>query len=324
MNDAVETAGADDSVFQRWLMPARPKAELWRTVAGGAIVLVIWMTWSFVVILLGMLTGVLREEGLRGMLGQVSVELPYAETVLLSVMLLVTFAGLWLGVFVATRVLHSRALGSVISYSRRFNFAQFGWGAAIGVGYLTVGTLSSFATGHAPVRTDVEIGPWLMGLFPICALLLVQTSGEELFFRGYLVQQLAVRFRHPLVWGFLPAFIFGLGHYANATTTVYSLYYVAATTLFGLIAVVLLWRTGSLAAPIGLHFVNNIGAFNVAGAEGVGPQTYLWSWSESDIVAGAPVDLVALCVLLAFVLSPWAPFPKGQVLPRRNETRAAP
>ena len=168
---------------------------------GGLIVVLIWMAWSFFVILAGMISGVLREEGLRGMMGQAPVVLPYPETVLLSVMLLVTFAGLWLGVFVAVRVLHSRALGSVVSYNRRFNFLQFGWGVAIGVGYLVVGVLSSFAMGHLPVRTGVEVGPWLVGLLPVCVLLLVQSSGEEVFFRGYLVQQLAVRFRQPLLWG---------------------------------------------------------------------------------------------------------------------------
>jgi membrane protease YdiL (CAAX protease family) len=274
--------------------------------------------------MVAMLSGVLDPDGLRGMLGEAPVKLAYIDAVISSVILLATFAGLWIGVLVAAKVIHGRMLWSVVSYAPGFNFAQFGWGVGIGVVYLLVGVLSSFVTGHPPTRTDVEIGPWLWGLAPICIVLLIQTSGEELFFRGYLVQQLAARFRHPLVWGLLPAFVFGLGHYANATTTIYSLYYVAATTLFGVVAVVLLWRTGSLAAPIGLHFVNNIGAFNVAGAEGVGPQTYLWSWTDNDIVAGAPVDLISLCVLLAFVLSPWAPFPKGQPLPRRNDTRAAP
>jgi membrane protease YdiL (CAAX protease family) len=37
-----------------------------------------------------------------------------------------------------------------------------------------------------------------------------QAASEELVFRGYLPQQLAARGDSPLVWGFLPSFVFRL------------------------------------------------------------------------------------------------------------------
>jgi hypothetical protein len=147
-----------------------------------------------------------------------------------------------------------------------------------------------------------------------------------LFFRGYLVQQLAARFRSPLVWALVPAILFGLGHYANgASDQVYSAYYVFLAMLIGLVSTACLWRTGSLAASAGIHFANNVAAFLIAGpAEGPGPATTLWAWSKADTMSGAIYDLITLFVLLAFVCSPWAPLPKVQLPDRRKDTRAAP
>src|SRR5262249_26600045 len=127
-----------------------------------------------------------------------------------------------------------------------------------------------------------------------------------------------------LVWALVPAILFGLGHYGNVQDPLYAAYYVAATVMFAIIATVIVWRTGSIAATIGLHFANNLGAFTIAGPDSSGPGIQLWVWPESDVIAGAPLDLLTLVVMLAFVLSPLAPFPKGQLLARRNETRAAP
>jgi uncharacterized protein len=317
--------GDASAPFRQWIAFARPKAQLWRTAVGGVAVVLIWLAWTAVLLLIAIGGGVLERDGILSLIGEGAGPVSYPDRIVVSVIMLGTFAGLWLGVWLVAKFLHKRTLASVISFTGRFNWRQFGVGLVIGAAYLLIGLMTSVATGHSPFRTDVELGPWLLGFIPVALLLLIQTSGEELFFRGYLVQQLAARFRHPVVWVLVPALAFGAGHYSNGGSDLaYSVYYVAATVLFALISTACLWRTGNLSVSMGLHFINNVAAFLLAGPQGLGPSTSLWAWTGADMVDGAGYDLVALVAMLAFVLSRWAPLPKVQLSARRNETRAAP
>ena len=53
-------------------------------------------------------------------------------------------------------------------------------------------------------RGPIELGTWALYLLPILFFAFVQTSSEELLFRGYLQRGLAYRFRSPLAWAVLP------------------------------------------------------------------------------------------------------------------------
>jgi membrane protease YdiL (CAAX protease family) len=101
--------------------------------------------------------------------------------------------------------------------------------------------------------------PWaLLALF-------VQTAAEEVFYRGYLQQQIAARFSNPLVWMVVPNVAFASVHWYNGGTLAESWQYVIWAFVFGLAASDLTARTGSLGAAIGFHLANNIFAFLVAG-----------------------------------------------------------
>jgi membrane protease YdiL (CAAX protease family) len=145
-----------------------------------------------------------------------------------------------------------------------------------------------------------------------------------LFFRGYLVQQLGARFRNPLIWGLLPALVFGWIHYANGSFPEYSYYYVVSATLFALIATVTVWRTGSLSMAMGMHAANNFASFMIVGTSDTMNSTQIWLLDIDDVMKSAPSDMAMLALLLAFVLSPWAPMPKRQLFAFRKEARAAP
>jgi hypothetical protein len=243
-------------------------------------------------------------------------------------MLLVTFATIWglgFGVWGALKLVHKRDLASVYSADRRIDWRQFMLGCAIAAGYLVVSLGWSVVSGNVPRRSDTDISNWLISFAPLCIVIFFQATSEELLFRGSLPQQLAARFRSPVVWGFLPALGFGLMHAGNAIGDAsYMAYYVVSATLLGLVMMATVWRTGGIAVAMGIHVVNNIAALTVAGSDNGPSSLALFVWSQSDLMRGASSDVVFIGVLLAFILSPWAPLPKGQALARRNETRAAP
>lgn len=307
-----------DHPFRRWVELAHAHAHLWRTLLGVAIVVTVWITWTIVIGLVAIGGGLITPEALRTVLGGGYARLSWLETVMATGVAFATFWGIWFGVWAAVRLVHKRDLSSVFGHDRQVRLGQFATGMVIALGYLTVSLVIGNLTGVTPVRTELPIETWLLSLAPLVLLLFFQTAGEELFFRGYLVQQLAAKAPNPVIWGFLPSFVFGLAHAGNAQgDPQFAMYYVGAATMLGLVMTALVWRTGGLAVAMGFHLVNNIGALLVVGVEGVTPAISPFVLDYGDMLGSAPTDLLVLGLLLAFVLSPFAPLPKGQSLRRK-------
>lgn len=310
--------------FQRWIDAARPRTQLWRTALGGAIIVMVWLVWTTVFGVFAISIGLTTREAIATVMGQAKASLTYMETVRATGVIFATFWGLWIGVWLAVRLLSRRSFTSIVAHDRHARLGQFAVGMALAAGYFAVNLAMSLASGITPQRSTLPVESWLITFAPLVILIFLQSAGEELFFRGYLTQQLAARVRHPLVWGLLPSLAFGIAHAANGgDDMMYGVYYVVAASLLGMVMTVTVWRTGGLSAAIGFHVVNNIGAFLVVGAAGSQQPISLFELNQQDALASAPTDLLMLGLLLAFVLSPFAPLPKGQSL-RRNDTRAAP
>jgi len=304
--------------FQRWVDLARPRAQLWRTAFGSVLVVAAWLAWTMIFGLIAMGGGLVSADALGAVMGQGEGSLTYRDSAMAMGVLLGTFWGLWLGVWLVTKLLHRRGLSTVFGHDGRIRLDQFVIGMAMAAGYLALSLGSTWLSGAPPERSSLPMEHWLLAFAPLVVLIFFQTAGEELFFRGYLTQQLAARIPHPLVWGLLPSLAFGLAHTANGGgDTQFAIYYVAVATLLGLVMTALVWRTGGLAAAMGFHLMNNIGAMLMIGIAGVTPPISLFVMDYSTMIGSASTDVLVLGLLLAFVLSPFAPLPKGQPLRRK-------
>lgn len=108
---------------------------------------------------------------------------------------------------------------------------------------------------------------WLM-ILPFAAVaILVQVSTEELYFRGYLQQQLSVISDSHLVWILAPSIWFGIAHVGHGFTFLDGLTWMIWATTLGLACADLTARTGNLGAAIGLHLSNNAFAVLVIAVE---------------------------------------------------------
>lgn len=133
--------------------------------------------------------------------------------------------------------------------------------------YLGVEILAPFWTVQ-PEFTMRPIAIWLAWLPLALVALFIQTGAEEFLYRGYLQQQIAARWDHPLVWMVLPNIAFASVHWFNGVTIADSLSYVIWAFFFGLAASDLVARTGNLGAAIGFHMANNIYAFCIVAERG--------------------------------------------------------
>ncbi len=304
--------------FQRWVDLARPRAQLLRTAIGSVLVVVAWLAWTMAFGLVAIGGGLVNPDALGAAMGQGGASLTYLDAVMAMGVLLATFWGLWLGVWLVAKLLHKRDLSTVLAHDRRTRLDYFLVGMALAAGYLALSLGSIWLSGPPPARSSLPIEHWLIGFAPLVVLIFFQTAGEELFFRGYLTQQLAARIPHPLVWGLVPSLAFGLAHTANGGGDAqFTVYYVAVATLLGLVMTALVWRTGGLAAAMGFHLMNNIGAMLLVGIAGVTPPIALFVMDFGTIMGSASTDVLVLGLLLAFVLSPFAPLPRGQPLRRK-------
>nr|WP_325248848.1 CPBP family intramembrane glutamic endopeptidase [Amylibacter sp.] len=115
---------------------------------------------------------------------------------------------------------------------------------------------------------NLPLPEWIFWMLPALPLLLIQVSSEELVFRGYLMQEFAMRFSSRWIWIVLPSLIFGCLHFDPSKFGSNGILVVLATTLFGVIASDLTIRTGNLGAAIGLHFMNNFMAMMLVSLDG--------------------------------------------------------
>lgn len=86
----------------------------------------------------------------------------------------------------------------------------------------------------------------------------LQALGEEYLFRGYLVQAFGALLRRPWVVVVVTSLLFALAH------GVQNLPLFLNRLSFGLVAGILVLRTGGLEAAIALHVLNNLFAFGLA------------------------------------------------------------
>jgi membrane protease YdiL (CAAX protease family) len=279
---------------------------LWRLLVGFVIILFGWLLWTILVMAVATLFNIGQGHDVRGALETMR-SLIESQTPAGVMFQLATFAGIWPATWAALKLLHGQPFGTLFSPEARIRWGEFGTGLLLAGGFGLITLTAGVLLVGAPERTDLTISTWLVALGPLALFILFQASGEEIIFRGYILQQLAARYRSPVVWAFLPSFLFGLSHYGNGEALGVGWQYVTVTTLFGLTAAALVWRTGSLAAAMGLHTGMNIFSLSSVGLKGVIEGTQLYLYDGAGVGLLFALDGLATAALLLLILSPLCP-----------------
>ena len=277
--------------------PARPSAHLGRLAGGVALTALLFMSFSFAYSSLHRaLVGPERWDALAEGLAHGGT----AAGVLINLYL---FGLLIAALAVSLTVVHQRSLAGLFGPGARA-LRQF---RKVLVALLVLFTLVMLVPADQSTAPDPNMaaGRWLL-LLPLGLVgLILQTSAEEMVFRGYIQSQLAARFAHPAVWLALPSALFALLHYDPAMHGQNTWIVVGWAFAFGLAAADLTARAGTLGPAIALHFVNNFGAILIAAPsgnfDGLALYSYPFSLSESESLwRWFPVDLAMLgCSWLA-------------------------
>lgn len=236
--------------FAAYIAPAKQNPQIWRLICG--VLLILFCYGGFGAMMVVGAFPVLGPMNFFGWLNTLQAPATPASTVFL----LATFAGLWIGVFVAAPTCHGRSPTTIFGprdETLRTFFVTFATLIPI---YAVMGGIGWVMAKPVP---NMVIASWVKWLPFALILILVQTSAEEMLFRGYLKQQLAARFVGRWIWMGLPALIFTSLHYNPAAgTAIWPM--LIAIFGFSLIAADLTEQTGSLGAAMAFHFLNNVNA----------------------------------------------------------------
>ena len=284
----------DYSAHAHFIAPAREKSEVWRVIIGLVLTAALIMLSAPLIWQIASMG--LSEETYRGLYDDFeSLLLPQS-----LLLMLYSFGVVWLALAVVVLLVHQRRPETLIgSPTIAWMQAKF---VIVALLLLTGALLVLPPYGYSPELVDgLPMPRWIAFLVPALIAVFIQTSAEEVLFRGYLQQQLAARFKSPLIWMLLPSVLFGLAHYSPNTYGSNTWIVVLWAGIFGILAADLTARAGTLGPAIAMHFATNISALLLIAPQGEmsGLALFQYGFSASDeaaIRAFLPIDFAAMLV----------------------------
>lgn len=261
--------------FQHYRESAGPKTTVPRLLAGILVIVICWLAVTFIVLTAGFYL-------YTGFGGYARLMESFITTRPGTLAVFLTFAGIWLGVWIAMRFLHKEKLSVLFGPTSRLSVGAFLKGLAAVLITSLISELALYAIAPQFVRTPIPLGDWIVFVVPVMLFAFVQTSAEELLFRGYLMRGLAHRFRSPLIWAVLPTLAFTLLHWHGGVPTLMTICVLVTIGSFAVLLAFILYRTGNLGGCMGAHFGNNIMGFLLISHES--------SFSAFSLYDGAPLQ----------------------------------
>jgi uncharacterized protein len=172
------------------------------------------------------------------------------------------FVGIIIGLWFVMKYLHERPFKTLITPLAQINWKRVAQSAGLWLGITVVVELLFYSLYPDMYRFSLKLDDFIPALIVGILLIPVQSTAEELLFRGYLLQGIGMK--NIWVGVIITGVFFGLAHSFNPETEKVGLalamsYYISVGLFFALLAVF----DKSLELPIGIHAVNNVYAFLV-------------------------------------------------------------
>jgi membrane protease YdiL (CAAX protease family) len=209
---------------------------------------------------------------------------------------LLMFVFAFLGFYIALRFVHNKTLTSVFTgYEkfrfRRFWFAFFLWGSMI-----TLAIVGDYLLHPGDYRLSFNAGGMLVSLLIMVIFMPVQTGCEELLFRGYFLQGLALVFRNGIVPLILTSLLFALAHMTNPEVKEFGQpimfsYYACFALFMGGITLL----DEGLELAFGIHLANNLISSLLVSS----PHSVIQTYSLFETPVEDPYSEIILWVIMA-------------------------
>lgn len=171
---------------------------------------------------------------------------------------LLPFAVGLLGVWIAIKSIHNRPFNSTINPKNKIDWKKVLVGAGIWFGLTLVLEGYNYFTNPEVYVWSFDLSKFLPILIIALILIPLQTSFEEIVFRGYLMQGLGVAFRYPIIPLLLTSTVFGAMHLVNPEIEEYGTWIIWTYIGMGLMLGLVTLMDEGLELALGVHAMNNL------------------------------------------------------------------
>lgn len=172
--------------------------------------------------------------------------------------MLLQFAFLLIVLLLWVKFVHKQTITSLTTSRKRVSWGRFWVGFALVAITLTTFTLVDFFVNPENYIVQFQWEPFLIMLLIVIILMPLQTSFEEYFFRGYLLQGIGIMAKNRWIPLILTSVVFGLMHIANPEVgklgNIIMVYYIGTGFLLGIMTLM----DEGLELALGFHAGNNM------------------------------------------------------------------
>jgi membrane protease YdiL (CAAX protease family) len=271
----------------------------WRYLLGLVIILFAWLVVGSV----GSAIAAFALDGSEGFEAFRRADLAALGSVGSFLVIMTSFPFFLAGILLTVSLVHRRPLQTLITVRKKISWRRVGHGfVAWFVPFCLIGGLGQYFFYPDTFSFNSDLAAFVLFVPIALVLTAIQTTTEELFFRGYIVQGASIVWSNRVFLAIVPAVIFTLPHLLNPEAiaggwlTVFVTYFLVPGLLWTVVSLV----DGTTELAIGVHFANNIGGIlliNITGSAVTTPA--LFTISEYHTTYGALSVLVAIPVFLA-------------------------
>lgn len=208
------------------------------------------------------------------------------------------------GIYLAVRFLHRQQFISIVTSREKVDWSRIGYSFCVWSIFTLILTLVMYYMNQDDFKINFQLVPFLILMVIAILLIPIQTSVEELVFRGYLMQGFANLSRNKWFPLLMTSSIFGLMHLFNPEVTkmgnIIMVYYIGTGLLLGIMTLM----DEGMELALGFHAANNLVGALLVTSDWSAFQTYSIFKDVSEPEAGLdiifPVVVIYPLLLIIF------------------------
>jgi uncharacterized protein len=271
------------------------KNQWWRYLFGMFFILFLWMVVGGVLSISALIlfAGNTRDALTPAAIIKMSEE---SKSVSSFVALNLQFIVGFLAVIVAVQFIHRRSAWSLVSAAGQINWPRLSYGFIVWLIITITPSVPTLFLSPGEYKFHFNIGEWPVLFISAMTLTPIQTSFEEIFFRGYIMQGMGLLVRQPLFLVISNGILFMLPHLANPEIANGPVWMALQYFSIGVFLAFITLQDNRLELALGVHASNNISHIFFTTTDSAMGVPALWTIKPSP--AGF-TDIALLLVSLA-------------------------